>query len=513
MTRPLCVAAASLCKDTWHILLDNGADPVEQTEDDGGNAIHVLIKMAAKDQNNFEIYSSWYSDVILALNVDIVINMLHHEDQFSLRPIELASHSAALDLMLTIFNTPGVYRQTKSRGLHIQHLYDITEYESVEKGNRREFSPLNFLQDLSFSGMAQASSCNSFHFHVMQTWLHNKVVVNRVLIGLWFLLRCTTLLVLMTATLSSMEMDHCYSNYGYEANTTTFESTSKICTKIFKPNGCPKAFLKVTFWDVCLLNAFSFSVCLAGVSIDLYEIISYLRQSNPKLKAKVFKIQNFYRVTNILFQVSIGLIVGPLLLVGPENQTLLNFAIPVGTSLGIWTILYFVQLLYMIGHYVIVVQLMLKDMLNFTIILFLIILPFVHGFHRMANDGLCLEDFTDFWKSFYTSFRMMLNMVDTTHVGVNDNLGFFILHFTYVFIVPILLINFLIATMSNTASEVFAVRSMVVQVQRLSVIIPLERRFHRLFAGYYRYMHRRCFCIKNDKIYIQVDTTRCPTVK
>ena len=190
----------------------------------------------------------------------------------------------------------------------------------------------------------------------------------------------------------------------------------------------------------------------------------------------------------------------------------MHLAVPIGISLGIWTILYFVQLLQIIGHYVIVVQLMLKDMMNFTGILFLVIVPFVHGFHRMANDGHCLEEFTNFWKSFYTVFRMMLNMVDTTNVGVNDSLGFFILHSSYVFIVPVLLINFLIATMSNTASEVFAIRSMLVQIQRLSVIIPLEHRFHRLLAWYYRYMQRRYFCIKNDKIYIQIDTTRRPTI-
>ena len=510
MTRPLCVAAASLSKDTWHVLLANGADPVKQTEDDGGNAFHVLIKMAAKDQKNFEIYSTWYNDVILALNLELLTNMLHHEDHFSMRPIEFASHCSALHLMLVIFNTPGVYRQTQAHGLDVRHHYDITEYESVEKGNRRQFSPLNFLQDLSFGDMALASSDNSFHLDVMETWLHSKVGVNRVLIGVWFLLRCITLILVIAATLSSLGREYCYN--GYEANSTTFGPTSKICTTISKPEGCPKAFIQITLSEVYLLTAFSLSVCLTGVSIDLYELVSYFRQSNPKLKAKIFKIQNFYRVANILFQGMVGLTVGMMILINPDNNTWLHIAIPIGISLGIWTILYFVQLLQIIGHYVIVVQLMLKDMMNFTGILFLVIVPFVHGFHRMANDGHCLEEFTNFWKSFYTVFRMMLNMVDTTNVGVSDSVGFFILHFCYVFIVPVLLINFLIATMSNTASEVFAIRSMLVQIQRLSVIIPLERRFHRLLAWYYRYMQRRYFCIKNDKIYIQIDTTRRPTI-
>ena len=300
VTRPLCVAAASLSKDTWHVLLDNGADPVHQTEQDGGNVIHVLIKMAEKDQKNFERYSTWYNDVILDLNVDLLSKMLHHEDDFSMRPVEFASHCSALHLMFAIFNTPGVYRQTQAHGLHVQHCYDITEYETVEKRNRRQFSPLNFLQDLSFSDMARASSDNSFHFDVMETWLHNKVGVNKFLIILWFLLRCLTLIAVTAATLSSLERDNCYN--GSEANTTTFGSTSKICTTIYKPEGCPKAFFQITLLEVYLLTAFSFSVCLTGVSIDLYELVSYLRQSNPKLKQKYSKFKIFTELQTFYFR-------------------------------------------------------------------------------------------------------------------------------------------------------------------------------------------------------------------
>ena len=509
MTRPVCVAAASLSRDTWHVLTNHGADPVAQTEKDGANAIHVLIKIAAKDTERCEIYSNWYNDVIMTLNCDLLKLMLHHEDKFSMRPIEFASHCSVLPLMLTILNTPGVYLQNKSHGLQFIHHYDITEYESIEKGNRREFSPLNFLQDLTYDQMAKTSISSSVSTDVIETWLHTKSVVNRELISLWWLLRISLFVTLIGATISSLGRDYCHN--GYDTNNTTFGPTSTICIRKYKPEGCPKAFIRITEHNVYILIAFSCFVCLVGVSIDIYEFISYCKESNPKLKVRIIKIQNFYRVSNALFQ-GFGIAIGPVLLFGlaEENNTLINVTITFGISIGAWTILHYVQLLSVIGHYVIVVQLMLKDMISFTMIYFLIMVPFVHGFHRLANDGQCLEDFLTFWTSFYTCFRMMLNMVDTVHLGIKDNLGFSILHFAYIFIIPVLLINFLIATMSNTASKIFEIRSVLIRIQRLSVIIPLERRFHRLLACYYRYMHRRCFHVRNNRIYLKVIRTRLP---
>ena len=78
---------------------------------------------------------------------------------------------------------------------------------------------------------------------------------------------------------------------------------------------------------------------------------------------------------------------------------------------SVWSMLYFVQLLPSIGHFVIVVQHMLRDLLNFIFIMMLT--PFVQVLfvliNRHSRNG-CVSDFSNYLTSFYTTFKLMRNM-------------------------------------------------------------------------------------------------------
>ena len=72
----------------------------------------------------------------------------------------------------------------------------------------------------------------------------------------------------------------------------------------------------------------------------------------------------------------------------------------------------------------------------------------------------------------------------------------------YVFVVAILLINFLIALMSNSVSEVAEHKDIVMVIQRLSVAWTLEMRLGWLLAPLYRRLHPLAFDVEDGSIYL-----------
>ena len=102
------------------------------------------------------------------------------------------------------------------------------------------------------------------------------------------------------------------------------------------------------------------------------------------------------------------------------------------------------------------------------------------------------------------SLQVMLNMMDLTqYVKLGDLTDVAILHSTYVIIVPILLVNFLIALMSNSVAEVAENRHVIMKLQRLSAAILVEHRLRLFFAPIFRLQKRHQFVVREDKIYVE----------
>ena len=79
-----------------------------------------------------------------------------------------------------------------------------------------------------------------------------------------------------------------------------------------------------------------------------------------------------------------------------------------------WSILYFVQLLPYVGPFVNCIQKMLGIMVTFTFVYFIMMFPYPHAFlSLLRGDSKCsIEGFETLWDGIYTSFQIMLNMVD-----------------------------------------------------------------------------------------------------
>ena len=78
----------------------------------------------------------------------------------------------------------------------------------------------------------------------------------------------------------------------------------------------------------------------------------------------------------------------------------------------------------------------------------------------------------------YALFRGMLNMIDFTQYDVKNSGILYAMHMFFVFLVALMLVNFLIAVMSTSASEVASKKKILFLMTRLSVALTIERRLH-----------------------------------
>ena len=88
----------------------------------------------------------------------------------------------------------------------------------------------------------------------------------------------------------------------------------------------------------------------------------------------------------------------------------------------------------------------------------------------------------------------MLNMVELTSFDLYEAHFLYILHALYVFMVAIVLINFLIAIMSDSASRTAEHERVIASLNTLSLAVALQQRFGGwLLKPYYKFMQPRVF--------------------
>ncbi len=170
---------------------------------------------------------------------------------------------------------------------------------------------------------------------------------------------------------------------------------------------------------------------------------------------------------------------------------------------NIWNLLYFLELMPGFGMIALSIRRMQKVMLQFLLVFFLLFCSFEFTFFRLFNDrGLCHHGFDNFLDTFYNTFLIMVNMVDL--VAVNGKIDFMLvlLHVTYVFLVAILLLNFLIALLSDVNSKMMKHECVLLRLQQLSAALLVEQRtgliLQKLVGQRISYYFRR----EDNKLYL-----------
>ena len=179
-------------------------------------------------------------------------------------------------------------------------------------------------------------------------------------------------------------------------------------------------------------------------------------------------------------------------------------------TLSAYMLLYSTSLVYLFicpslwFHMTIIYRLSLQ-LSYFCALLLIMMLPFSYCFLTYANTNSnqgCIEDFQNIWYSIYTTIRIMLNMIDITGYDVMNKGLLLVVHTICVFIIAIMMINFLIAIMTNTAGYFIQHRHVITILITIWMCTQAEFRLGYIFGHYYKKRRPKYMKCDDGRIYV-----------
>ena len=168
--------------------------------------------------------------------------------------------------------------------------------------------------------------------------------------------------------------------------------------------------------------------------------------------------------------------------------------------------LYFVRLSSMFGNYIIAMERMLFYLAKFSVIICVFFIPFASVFPRFIQpvNGTCPAEFDSVAATFYTTFTVILNMVNFHSFSTPSPEGLWLVHVCFVGIVSILLLNFLIAVFLDAYREVAFHAAITLSVQWLLITAIVEHRIPKVMRRLLEIRKKRYFNYFSGRYYVKI---------
>lgn len=501
---PFHIAIGSCSMKVADLMLKYKADPMVVNKE-GNNVLHCAVITAFNKPFIEDDLCKTLEWLYSRIEPKCVDKLLHQENNAGLRPIEFATQQGCLKLMMNFLYATGHVTSKKVLGMGLYRLHDITEYEI---GDRSHLSPVNLLAYLHREKLKDPATADIILSPIISQWIWAKVKCNIPCIFIWALYR-----LLFVSFFIVLDLDITWLEYT-DANTTNFRSIIVSC------HGIPHFHLGLP--PIYFFLSFIFLQCfltLISIMRSVWIIVSgQWRRKYCDLRGRKRLINNalFYDALHILLVLVILITmianVHTVTTNFKDNRSvflmsdILRTFIPV---LALWSVCFFLQLNATLGPSIISIQGMVIDMCKFMILFGVVLIPFVHAFESfsLANaEESCQSEFQSFYISCYTLFRMMLNLYDPSGLKMKNLPVMLMLHVLYVFMVGVLLINFLIAIMSERASNSRKSEEAVFKINQLALVNMIEDHMfmYKPFGQYvYGMLKRISFFFKGDKVYLK----------
>jgi hypothetical protein len=168
---------------------------------------------------------------------------------------------------------------------------------------------------------------------------------------------------------------------------------------------------------------------------------------------------------------------------------------------------YFLHAIPHIGCHMTIINKLFVQLAYYDVLLLIMLIPFINIFSTYVNTNSkvgCIEDFRDIWYTAYTVIRIMLNMVDLTTYDVINPGYILVVHIFFVFTISILMVNFLIAIMTNTAGKLMEYQYVIDQINGIWMAAHAEANFGYVLQWYYR-KQRNKYLVHEENRYFIID--------
>ena len=483
------------------------------------NILHSMLYSSYFRKCHEKQYVECYSWLSRNLDKGIVQQLLKEETTTGLKPLELALQLDLFSMFTAIINTQDVYLAKQEVYLFCSYKwYDVTEYEHP-RYYRPGKSPLFILSLLDHQNLSTPEAQQFLSSPLITTWFKKRMrVLNQPVI--FFIILFIFRFILMLAMFGTKLLGD---GLSLEAINSKESNNDSAILPSGEASGCLPRPLPL--WSEILLLAITclHPILWLGVSLlwirrfrNSYELLC-ARPGNPKKPAVdthfylaveyVLNISVLVKITSAIFGYTLGCYIPKYFIYGTDVLFLLSF---------LWSIMFLIQLS-SVGYFVTMVQHMLGDVIRFYTVFHLFQTTFSMLFFLIITSyGKHCErgspGFTSPIESFYGMLGIMLNTISLNTMpyqihGAEERIIMAILHIVYVLMVPIMLINLLIALFSDTVSKIAPYKSHIMTFQRYRVTEHIQWFMHKFASRYYEKKLKSSYATENSRIYLVVTET------
>ena len=478
LTYPLHIVASFGHENVLNLLMEFNVC-MTSTDAYGCNVFHNMVTASLHICNEQSMHRSglvnWF---VQKIGQNMAASLLMQENKDGLRPMEFAAQQGQVLFMTDILSCKGVYVVEQERsGMVTYNFHDITEYELRGRTNK---SPLAMLVNMDKSKLECLKTEQLFlsDTALLKQWIDRKISANMPFILMWFIIRTSMILCYFVLDADVKWIMEAFEN-------STIGDGGKICQKLSMIQ-IPKIPYTILSGILLLYNFMTLTLDAVNYGWLKHRDNRIRRECLLRRKVSVTN-SKFFTVTHEVYLVLVTIALSlylynshtkhvPTVSFGLYSLEIIRGIIPI---LSMWSFLYFLQMVPKISRAIIIMQGMLKDMVGFFVLYIIVIIPYIHVFETFmlvnSTEG-CIHEFSDPLITSYTLFRMMLNLFDLTafentvsHISV-----LYIMHMSFVFVVSIMMINFLIAVMANSASRIANHEALIQRLNQLALVIALE---------------------------------------
>jgi hypothetical protein len=466
-------------------MLADGADPLVRDPTNSDNWVHAAIEAAALSRENEPKLVELYKTFVSKLPRHTRRTLLEMENISGFRALELASKRGVYRLLRAIFDTKGVYvEQTGRRGLNVYLKYSLKEYRVTGYRERYMRSPLRLVSWAKYDELESLQESGFLKMPVVEQWMKRKFRAALLWIVIWTIVRIALLFFLF----------YFDPTQGGDPNATTPPPIGNETRPHHRSDGI----------DQSTYNTILVTLGTVGGVIALSDIVGAFVQLCDPLRRRIHGMDilcladyvsktSFYRINQFMLSVFtlIGFTLSGAAFRSDHALYLKCLILPV----TIFSAMYLLEVIPYIGFFGIAMQQMTVIMFKFVVLVTCLNMLFAAFFHDVTytNPNSMFKDMSS---SHYSIFLLMQSEFN---FGPNPPAPLQMAHIFFYYMSVVLLINYLIAVLSEAVTILTSAKDEMVFLRRLDVVTTVEDRVHwwlyRLFGAFK-------FCAEKDEMMI-----------
>ena len=474
---PLQLAACMGQKGIFSFLMAQCSD-VAQSNAHGKNVVHLLIDIA---KHRPKLGVLMYLFIMKQCSLKDKRELLNTRYK-NCPPHVYAIENGNMSMADVIIRTDDVYRHVKEKC----GTYDVVQYDLHIDGTDPHECPISVLLKLGLDQVKIPENKNIILCRPWETWLSKIWSEYHWVAFFWFLGRLIHLILLTICCVNrpirmSKPLNSTFGN-GYDVDAVNkhraLERLILACAILAILSNILRALKPSSLSHI--------SKYIAAKSKDFYRTVRRIKKPEEThlTQGKLFWSLSLLMHVSFLFSYSFAM----------NNYHFEDITLSLSVVLCYISMLFFCTMMPNLGHFSIIIEQTVWDIINFSLFYLFILLGFSAAFFTLYQME-SVDEFKTYPQTIFTVFHMTFDPISYSSLAsAREPVAAVICFIIYSVIVVVALLNFLIAILSQTVADITESKHIAFSLNRASVALflqkyPLVRKLRR---GVLKML--RCIC-------------------